>query len=136
VLEVERGDRGLEQRSEHVPASGDALELVARDVACPLGEPFPETEVLRDERAARAGDDVRTDLRETALRRVAEPVEDGARDRELEDAVAEELEPLVRVGAVVRPGGVLEDLFEALGRKLGDQAPELVGPGGVRAGAR
>jgi hypothetical protein len=79
---------------------------------------------------------VRADLREPALRSVAEAVVDGPGDRELEDAVAQELEPLVRVGPVVRPRRVLEDLLEAFGRELGDQAPELTGPVGVRAGAR
>jgi hypothetical protein len=68
---------------------------------------------------------VRTDLREPALGRLAETVEDRSRDGELEDAVAEELEPLVRRGAVVRPGGVGEDLLEAGLWELGDQAAEL-----------
>jgi hypothetical protein len=31
---------------------------------------------------------------------------------------------------------VLEDLFEAFGRKLGDQPSELSGPVGLRAGVR
>jgi hypothetical protein len=79
---------------------------------------------------------VRADLREPALRGVAEAVVDGPSDGELEDAVAEELEPLVRVCPVVRPGRVLEDLFEAFGRELGDQPSELARPVGVRAGAR
>jgi hypothetical protein len=38
---------------------------------------------------------VGADLRQPALRGLAEAVEDGPRDRELEDAVAEELEPFV-----------------------------------------
>jgi hypothetical protein len=59
---------------------------------------------------------------------VGEPVEHGSRDRELEDAVAEELEPLVRRGAVVRPGGVREDLLDLVGGQLRDQATELGGP--------
>jgi hypothetical protein len=79
---------------------------------------------------------VRANLREPALGGIAEAVVDGPRDRELEDAVAQELEPLVRVGPVVRPGRVLEDLLEAFGRELGDQPPELARPVGVRAGAR
>jgi hypothetical protein len=79
---------------------------------------------------------VGSDLREPALGRLAEAVVDRAGDRELEDAVAEELEPLVRVRPVVRPGRVLEDLFEAFGRKLGDQPSELTWPLAVRAGVR
>jgi hypothetical protein len=79
---------------------------------------------------------VRADLREPALGCLAEAVVDRTGDRELEDAVAEELETLVRVGPVVRPGRVFEDLFEAFGRELGDQPSELSGPVGLRAGAR
>jgi hypothetical protein len=84
---------------------------------------------------------VRSDLREPALRRLFEAVEDGTSDRELEDAVTEELEALVRLRAVVRPGGVGEDLLEPLGRQLGDEAAELVRPAarvfrGATPGAR
>ena len=64
-------------------------------------------------------------LRELPLRRILETVEDGACDRELEDAVSEELEALVRLGAVLGPGRVREYLLEPVLRKLGDQAPEL-----------
>jgi hypothetical protein len=71
---------------------------------------------------------VGANLREPALGRLAEAVEDGPRDRKLEDAVAEKLETLVRRGPVVRPGRVREDLLETGGRKLGDQATELRGP--------
>ena len=49
--------------------------------------------------------------------------------RELENAVAQELEPLVRRRAVVRPRGVREHLLEPVGRKLVDQAAELGRPG-------
>ena len=136
VLEVESGDGRLEQRGEHVPAAGDALELVARDVPRPLGEPLAEAELLGHESAGGAGDDVRPDLREPALRGVLEAVEDRAGDGELEDAVPEELEPLVGLGAVVRPGGVLEDLFEPRGRELPDQPAELLRRLGPRAGVR
>ncbi len=69
------------------------------------------------------------DLREPALGRLAEAVEDGPRDRELEDAVAEELEALVRLGAVLRPGGVREDLLEPVGGQVLYEAAELGRPG-------
>jgi hypothetical protein len=69
------------------------------------------------------------DLRQAALRRGAEAIEHGTRDRELEDAVAEEFEALVRRRAVVRPRGVLEHLLEPVGRQLVDQAAELGRPG-------
>ncbi len=73
---------------------------------------------------------MRANLRETPFGRAVEPVVDRARDRELEDAVAEELQALVRVGAIVGPGGVREDLPELLGRELRDKATELERPGG------
>lgn len=66
-----------------------------------------------------------TNLREPPLRCILEAVEDCARDRELEDAVPQELEPLVRLGTVLRPRRVREDLVEPLLRKLGDQTPKL-----------
>ena len=129
VFEIDRGDCGLEHGCEDVPAARDALELVRGGVARVLEQPIAEPELLRDGSAALARDDVRPDLRESPLGRLAEAVEHRARDRELEDAVAEELEPLVRVGAVLDPRGVREDLLEPLGRKLRDQAAELVRPG-------
>ena len=64
-------------------------------------------------------------LREPPLRRILEAVEDCARDGELEDAVPQELEPLVGLGAVLGPGRVRENLLEPVLRKLGDQTPEL-----------
>jgi hypothetical protein len=136
VLEVEGCDGRLEQRRENVAAPRDPLELVARDVTGALGQPIAEPEILGDERAAGARDHVRPDLREPALGGVAEAVEDRAGDREFEHAVAQELEPLVRVGAVVRPARVLEDLLEASRRQLGDQPTELLRTFVVRAGER
>jgi hypothetical protein len=55
-----------------------------------------------------------------------EAVEDGTRDRELEDAVAEELEPLVRRRPLVRPRRVREDLLQPLPREGVDQPRQLV----------
>jgi hypothetical protein len=46
-------------------------------------------------------------------------------DRELEHAVAEELEPLVRVAALARPRGVREDGLRQLRRERFDQLREL-----------
>jgi hypothetical protein len=68
---------------------------------------------------------VRADLREPALGEVREALVEGAGDGELEDAVAEELQPLVRRGAVGRPRGVREDGLEARRRERVDQALEL-----------
>jgi hypothetical protein len=47
------------------------------------------------------------------------------RDRELEDAVAEELEPLVRVVPLARPRGVGEDGLRQLRRERVDQLREV-----------
>lgn len=71
---------------------------------------------------------MRAHLRQPALRRVGEAVEDRTGDRELENAVAEELQPLVRRRAVFRPRGVREDLLEPVVRELGDEAAELARP--------
>jgi hypothetical protein len=76
---------------------------------------------------------VRADLREAPLGRVPEAVVDRARDRKLEDAVAEELEALVRGGPLLGPGRVREDLVQALPRELRDQPAELFRP--IRKGA-
>jgi hypothetical protein len=68
---------------------------------------------------------VRADLREPPLRGVPEAVENRPGDRELEDAVAQELEPLVGGRSVVGPRGVGEDLLQPVLGQLGDQAAEL-----------
>jgi hypothetical protein len=47
------------------------------------------------------------------------------RDRELEHAVAEELEPLVRLAAFARPRRVGEDVLRQLRRKRVDQLREV-----------
>jgi hypothetical protein len=47
------------------------------------------------------------------------------RDGQLEDAVAEELEPLVRRGALARPRRVREDGLRQLRRKRVDQLREI-----------
>jgi hypothetical protein len=47
------------------------------------------------------------------------------RDGQLEDAVAEELEPLVRRGALARPRRVREDGLRQLRRKRVDQLREV-----------
>jgi hypothetical protein len=46
-------------------------------------------------------------------------------DRELEDTVAQELEPLVRGATVARPRRVGEDRLRQLGRKPVDQLREV-----------
>jgi hypothetical protein len=67
---------------------------------------------------------VRTDLRQLTLGVLGEAVVEGARDHEAEHAVAEELEPLVRLDPVLGLGGMAEDLFEPPGRQRVDQPRE------------
>jgi len=69
---------------------------------------------------------VRADLRQTPFRSRLEAVEHCPSDRQLEDAVAEELQALVRLGAVLGPRRVREGLLEPVGGQLCDQATELV----------
>ncbi len=63
----------------------------------------PSPSSRADHRAGRARDDVRARLRQLSLRKSGMPHVERVRDRELEHAVAEELEPLVRVAAVAPP---------------------------------
>ena len=71
---------------------------------------------------------MRADLREPTLGGRAEAVEDSPRDRQLEDAVTQELEPLVGVGTILRPGGVREYVRLPVVRQLRDQSAELGRP--------
>jgi phosphoenolpyruvate carboxylase len=129
MLEIDGRNRGLEHGSEHIATSRDSLELVRWDISRKVQETLAETQLLGDARAALPRDDVRAYLRKPSFRGVYEAVEHRARDRELEHAVAEELEALVRLSAVFGPRCVSEDLREQSGRKLFDQAAELVRPG-------
>jgi hypothetical protein len=135
VLEVEGCDRGLEQRGRDVAALDDPAELLVGDVARQLREPLAEPQLARDGGAALARDDVRADLREPPLGGVRVPVVQLLRDRELEDAVAQELEALVGGGAVGRPGRVREDVLEPLARQPLDQRAEPAGIAGRRGAA-
>jgi hypothetical protein len=69
---------------------------------------------------------MRADLGEATLAELGVAEVEVARDGELQDAVAEELEPLVGGGAVARPGRVGEDVLEALRRERVDQLGQLV----------
>jgi len=68
---------------------------------------------------------VRPDLREPPLREVGVALVQLAGDRELEDAVAEELEALVGGRAVDSPRRVRKDLPQPLARQRLDQLPEI-----------
>jgi hypothetical protein len=71
---------------------------------------------------------VRADLRQPALREIWVPVVQRAGDRELEDAVPEELEPFVRRRAVGRPRAVGEDVLQPPVRQLRDELGQLLRP--------
>jgi hypothetical protein len=136
VLEEERGERRLEQRREDVAVRREALELLVRDlVGAGVEQPVAELELARDDGAACPRDDVGADLREPALREVRVALVERARRGQLEDAVAEELEPLVRGRPVGRPGGVREDVVPPLRRQLLDQPAEF-GSGRATGGSR
>ena len=131
VLEEQRREGGLEERGEHVAIVREPRQLVARASVRPgLEQPVAEADLLRDDSAAGARDDVRAELRELALRKVRVALVERARGRELEDAVAEELEALVRGRPVGRPRRVREDVVAPLRRQLLDQPAES---GGSRA---
>ena len=124
VLQVDGGDRCLEQCREHVAAARDPVELRVGDVLRLLEQEAGEVELLRDPGATVARDDVGPDLREPALGRIGKAVVQRPRDRELEHGVAEELEPLVRGRPIGRPRGMGEDVVAPLGGKGVDQARE------------
>jgi hypothetical protein len=90
-----------------------------------LDEAPPEIELPRHLRARRARDDVGAHLREPALREVGMPRVERVRDCELEDAVAEELEPLVGGAPLARPRRVREDGLRQLRRERVDQLREV-----------
>jgi hypothetical protein len=125
VLEEQRGQRRLQQRRENVPVAREPGELLLRDDALPLlDEPGAEIQLARDDGAARPRDDVRANLREASLRQVGIPLVQRPRDGELQDAVTEELQPLVRGGPVRRPRGMRECVVRPLGGQLVDQPRE------------
>jgi hypothetical protein len=111
------------------------LQLVHGDALPALDEQLVEGEVARDDGAARTRDDVGADLGQAALREVLVTVVQGPSDGELENAVPEELEPLVGRRPVGRPRGMREDVVEPLSRETVDQPAEVTG-GGMATGAR
>jgi hypothetical protein len=86
-----------------------------------LDEHRVEPEHATDPRAAAPGDDVGADAAELPLAQVGVALVQGGRDREPEDAVAEELEPLVGRLAIGRGRRVREGLAGPLGVELLDQ---------------
>jgi len=122
VLEEERAEDRLEEGSQDIAVlreRGDVLALVE------LGELGAKVELVRDDGAARPRDDVRTDLRQPSLGKVGMPRVQRVGDRQLEDAVPEEFQALVRGGPVDRPGRVREGSRRRLARQRVDQPGEL-----------
>ena len=132
VLEKERGQGGFEQRGEDVAVPGEAAELLVGDDAFALlDQLLAEPELPRDDRAARARNDVRANLGQLPLRQVGVPLVERPCDGQLEDAVAQELEAFVRGRAVRRPRRVREGVVRPVSGQLFDQPRQAAG-GAVR----
>jgi hypothetical protein len=125
VLEVEGPEGGLDERGDDVPVLRELPELLGRDAARVLGELRAEVEAAPDDRTALARDDVGPDLREPTLLVFGEALVQLLRDRETQDAVAEELEPLVRTRPILGPRGVREDPLRRRRRKRVDQGAQV-----------
>ncbi len=110
VLEVEDAEAGLDERGQDVAVGGEPQKLVRIDRARMSGEELPQSETVPDERAALARDDVGADLGEAAFRLVGEALVELLGDGQPEDAVPEELQPLVGVGPAGRPGRMRESV--------------------------
>ena len=111
--EVDRADEGLGEVGEHVLVGFQLLGLAA---SCPVrgSRPAacPDPSARRHSSARRATDDVGAQRRELALGDIGEAAVQFGRDTQSKDAVAEEFEALVRLGASGRPRGVREDLLQ------------------------
>jgi hypothetical protein len=128
VLGEQRAERGFEQRREDVAVADEPVELVlGENLGAALEEPATEVQLARHDRTALARDDVRANLRQASLGEVRMILEKRPCDRQLEHAVTEELEPLVRECPVGRPGRVSEDGVGSPSRQLVDQSCELLG---------
>ena len=135
VLEEERAEHGLEERREDVAVLREPLDLVGLELAALRGELRAEVELARHDRTARPRDDVRADLREPPLREIGVARVELVCDRELEHAVPEELEPLVRLRPVDRPRRVGERDRRPFGRERVDQRREILVSDVVATGA-
>ena len=126
MLEEERAQCGLDDRRENVAVPGEPLELVLPlRGSRPFDESPSEFELPCHLGAGRARDDVGANLRQPPLGKVGVARVERMRDRELEDAVPEELEPLVRGATLVRPRRMREDGLRQLGRERVDQLREV-----------
>jgi hypothetical protein len=122
VLQEERCQSCLEERRQDVAVPREPAELLlGNDRLALLDETAPEAELPGDDGATRPGDDVRANLRQPALGEFRVPLVERSRNRQLEDAVTEKLQPLVRRCAVGRPRRVRERVVGSLRRQLVDQ---------------
>ncbi len=119
TLEVERRQHRLHERREDVRRTAE----IVRDLAALL-QAAVEAQTGRDDRARTPRDDVGANLRQLTLGEVGVAVVERARDHEAEDAVAEKLEPLVRLDPILGLGRMAEDLLEPSGRQRVDQPLE------------
>src|SRR6185437_13697819 len=137
VLEEQRGQRGFEQCGQDVAIAGKALELVRGNVDATPRELASELELASNDGTALTRNDVRADLREAPLGEVGVALVELARHRELENAVTEELQPLVGGGPVDGPGRVRIDLLRPRVGQIFDQLPKRGDvPRGRATGAR
>jgi hypothetical protein len=125
VLEVQSPEASLDERGEDVPVGGEPADLGALAPRGVPGEPLSQRKAPPYNGAALPRDDMGADLRQAPLLIRRKALVELARDREPQNAVPEELEPLVGVGAVPRPRGMGKRLSEALRGQLLDQPPEV-----------
>ena len=119
-----RARRGsLDQSREDVAIAASGADRRV-DLARVAGEQLPQAQLPPYDGAAVPRDDVRANLGQPALRLVRKAVVELLGDGEAEDAVAEKLQPLVRVGPATRPGRVREGVVKALGRERLDQVEQ------------
>ena len=103
VLEVERPERRLEQGRDDVAVAGEPLELVGGDLGTGRGKALAESDPTGDDGAALPGHHVGAGFCELPLGKPRKALVQLLGDREAEHAVAEKLEPLVRVDAASPP---------------------------------
>src|SRR4029077_12372068 len=120
-------ERGFAPALWEVPVFREPLELVLRLVRGALDQALTEIELPCHLRTAGPRDDVGAHLGELPLGEVGMRVVQRVRTRQLEHAVAEELEPLVRRAALARPRRVREHGLRQLRRERVDQLDEATG---------
>src|SRR5690606_7679322 len=128
AVEKDGADHGFDRIGEHRRTPRPS----APDLALPQAQLLPERQVLRDAGEGLLVDEVRAQAREVALRQAREARIELQRDDAVQNAVAEELEPLVVRGAVATMGqrpaqqlGIVETVADSPGEAL-DVHPEPV----------